>query len=188
MRKLKFITNRRFGIFVLILSLIITQGGITGFGVVIKKHKIIRIPTPNPFLKYIKEIRKSESKKELEASLKPIKFKVTAYDLSVNSTGKSRNHPAYGISRGGVNLKDKTWNEARAIAVDPNIIPLGSTVLIEFVDDKYKKYNSKYLAVDTGNAIVGKKIDLFLGDFQSSKESKEVINFGVTTAFVTILD
>lgn len=198
MRKLKFICDRKCGIFIIIFSLIISAGGIIGFGVNIIKEKttkvirVIRIPIPNPFLRYIKEIRLSESKKEIEAIQTPkkesVKFKVTAYDLSVTSTGKSRSNPAYGVSRGGTNLKDKTWDEARVIAVDPRIIPLGTSVLIEFDDDKYKIYNGVYLCNDTGSAIKGKKLDLFMGDYNSSRENKAISEFGITDAYVIILD
>lgn len=46
-----------------------------------------------------------------------------------------------------------------SIAVDPSVIPLGSDVLI---GDKV------YKAVDTGGAIKGKRIDVYLGDSPSA--------------------
>lgn len=42
----------------------------------------------------------------------------------------------------------------RTIAVDPNVIPLGSTVLIN---------GQEYIAEDTGGAIRGNIIDMFVG-------------------------
>ena len=115
-------------------------------------------------------------------------FKVTAYDLSVQSTNKSRGNLGFGITKDGTNLKGENWMSARVIAVDPRVIPLGSNVLIEFVDVKYKKCDNVYTARDIGGDIKGREIDIFFGDFYSQKQSKKVINFGVTTASVTILD
>ena len=115
-------------------------------------------------------------------------FKVTAYDLSFQSCQKSRGNSEYGITKDGTNLKGENWMSARVIAVDPRVIPLGSNVLIEFVDVKYKKYSGIYVSSDIGGDIKGNKIDLFIEDNKTSKPSKKVINFGVTTASVTILD
>lgn len=42
----------------------------------------------------------------------------------------------------------------RTIAVDPDVIPLGSTVLID---------GKEYVAEDTGGAIKGNIIDMFVG-------------------------
>jgi 3D (Asp-Asp-Asp) domain-containing protein len=123
-----------------------------------------------------------------EESMNSNTFLVTAYDLSFQSTGKTKSHPAYGISRSGVNLRGLNWKSAKAISADPNVIPLGSRVLIEFIDDNYQKYNAVYLNVDTGNGVKNYHIDFFMGDFQSYKPNKETNNFGVTRAKVTILE
>ncbi|MFW6015189.1 MAG: 3D domain-containing protein [bacterium] len=116
-----------------------------------------------------------------------IEVKVTAYDLSVQSCGKYDSHPAYGITANGTDLVGKNWEEARTIAVDPNIIPLGSEVYVDFNKDKYKKYNGIYIANDTGGAIKGKHIDFFLGDFNSHKAASEAMSFGVTQAKIFVL-
>lgn len=57
----------------------------------------------------------------------------------------------------------------RTIAVDPDIIPLGSTVIIN---------GQEYIAQDTGGAIQGNRIDIYC----SSHE--EAINLGIITAEV----
>ena len=113
---------------------------------------------------------------------------VTAYDLSFQSTNKTKSHPAYGISRSGVDLRGESWDSARAISADPNLIPLESKVLIEFIDDKYKNYSGEYRSVDTGSGIKNYHIDFFMGDFGTYKPNKKTINFGVTRAKVTILE
>lgn len=52
----------------------------------------------------------------------------------------------------------------RTIAVDPDVIPLGSVVLID---------GKEYIAEDTGSAIKGNIIDMFVGT-----EAESVV-FGV---------
>jgi len=47
------------------------------------------------------------------------------------------------------------------IAVDPNVIPLGSTVYIEFPPG-YEYLNGNFYACDTGGMIYGNTIDVFL--------------------------
>lgn len=52
--------------------------------------------------------------------------------------------------------------ENRTIAVDPKVIPLGSTVYIEGF--------GYYIAEDTGGAIKGNRIDVFLVDYNKAKQ------------------
>ena len=115
-------------------------------------------------------------------------FTATAYDLSVQSCGKKSSHPAYGITANGTSLKGHTLESARAIAVDPKVIKLGSKVHIEFLDDEYKYLNGIFLAVDTGSAIKGKKIDLFFGDTGDSKTSQDLWDFGKRKIKVTVIN
>ena len=89
---------------------------------------------------------------------------VTAYDLSEASCNKGTSHPAYGLTATGKNLAGHTLQSARAIAVDPRVIPLGSKVRIKFKDKEMQQYNGVYTACDTGGAINGNRIDLFAGD------------------------
>ncbi len=51
--------------------------------------------------------------------------------------------------------------EGRTIAVDPDVIPLGSTVKID---------GNTYIAEDTGSAVNGEHIDMFLDDHQQTDE------------------
>lgn len=116
-----------------------------------------------------------------------INVKVTAYDLSVQSTGKAVGHPHYGLTATGYNLAGHTRETARTIAVDPAVIPLNSKVKLTFKDERLKKYNGIYYAKDTGGAIIGNHIDLFMGDTQSNYPSSEAINFGVQSAKLDVL-
>lgn len=83
-------------------------------------------------------------------------FTVTAYCCCKDCCGKEPTHPAYGITASG-----KRATEGRTIAVDPAVIPLGTVVYLN---------NVPYIAEDTGSAIKGKKIDLFINDHQTALE------------------
>lgn len=92
----------------------------------------------------------------------PFKYKeimtleATAYDLSYQSTGKNKDHPEYGITYSG------TRAHPGVVAVDKDIIPLGSKLYIESLDST-RDYGFAS-AEDTGSAIKGKRIDLFISD------------------------
>jgi 3D (Asp-Asp-Asp) domain-containing protein len=189
MRKFKRSYNKKYGICVLILSLIISQAGITSYKSQQKEDEIkLKTITYHELYKKYRPIKQYIVENEIKNEIMPQEFIVTAYDLSVSSTGKSRSNPEFGITKDGTNLKGENWRSARVIAVDPNIIPLGSSVSIEFVDEKYKKYNGIYVSRDIGGAIKGNRIDLFIEDNKSSKISRKAINFGKTIANVTILE
>lgn len=57
----------------------------------------------------------------------------------------------------------------KTIAVDPNVIPLGSTVIID---------GKEYVAQDTGGAIQGNRIDIYCGSHE------EALQLGVITTEV----
>lgn len=81
---------------------------------------------------------------------------------------------AYGADCKGCTGRTYTGTEpqiGRTIAVDPDVIPLGSTVLID---------GQEYIAEDTGGAIRGNIIDMFVG----TEAESEV--FGVRYAEVKV--
>ena len=112
-------------------------------------------------------------------------FVATAYTINHESTGKSRGDSSFGITSNGYDLKGKTRASAQTVAINNNIVPIGSKVKLEFIDEKYKKYNGIYYNNDQGGAIKGHKLDLFIGDTVDSV--KRAINFGKTEVIVTIL-
>ena len=63
----------------------------------------------------------------------------------------------------GVDLTGQSWDSARVIAVDPDVIPLGSQVHVTFHDPEWQYLNGVYYAADTGGVINGHIIDVFLG-------------------------
>jgi 3D (Asp-Asp-Asp) domain-containing protein len=90
------------------------------------------------------------------------KFKITAY-----THGEPGDHWGL-LTASGENVK-----EGRTIAVDPDVIPLGSIVKIEGVGER--------VAVDVGGLVKGKHIDLYF----DSKE--EMNNWGRQFRKVTLL-
>ena len=106
-------------------------------------------------------------------------FEITAYDNTVQSQGKWVDQTASGF-----NLKGHSLESAKCIAVDPKVIPLGSKVKLYF-DEEYKHLNGIYIARDTGGAIKGNKIDLFMGD---GPVRKEVMAFGRRKVQVEIIE
>jgi uncharacterized protein YabE (DUF348 family) len=73
-------------------------------------------------------------------------FRVLATSYSAATSGKSKDHPRYGITRTGLKAG------YGIIAVDPKVIPLWSEV--------YVPGYGKALAGDTGGTILGRHIDL----------------------------
>ena len=85
-------------------------------------------------------------------------FNVSAYDACVECTGKNPGDPGYGITASGA-----VATANHTIAVDPNVIPLGTHVIIN---------GQEYVAEDTGGAIQGNCIDIYYEDHN------EALKFG----------
>lgn len=98
----------------------------------------------------------------------------TAYDLSYASTGKMPGMPGYGITASG------TQARVGAVAVDPEVIPLGTKLYIEYADGSGGYGYAT--AEDTGSAIKGYRVDLFFNTYQ------ECINFGRKRVIVYVLE
>lgn len=111
------------------------------------------------------------------------KMTATAYDLSIESCGKDRSHPAYGVTSSGTKAK-----VGRTIAVDPDVIPLGSRVRITF-PEKYSYLDGIYIAEDTGRLIKGNRVDVFFGEDKvgSRTINKLAMDFGVQDVEVEVL-
>ncbi|WP_039766289.1 MULTISPECIES: ubiquitin-like domain-containing protein [unclassified Caldicellulosiruptor] len=89
----------------------------------------------------------------------------TAYSLTPSDTGKSPGHPDYGRTATGHRVR------RGVVAVDPRVIPLGTRLYIE-------GYGFA-TALDTGSAIKGNRIDLFV--------EKDAYKFGVRRVKVYVL-
>ncbi|SFC94257.1 LysM peptidoglycan-binding and 3D domain-containing protein [Bacillus sp. UNCCL81] len=108
--------------------------------------------------------KESESKTKDSAGSKVIIMEASAYTASCNGCS--------GITATGIDLKKNP--NTKVISVDPSVIPLGSKVNVEGY--------GVAIAGDTGGAIKGNRIDVFIPNKQ------DAINFGRKQVKVTILD
>jgi 3D (Asp-Asp-Asp) domain-containing protein len=113
-----------------------------------------------------------------------VKMTATAYDLSFESCGKAPSHPAYGVTSSGTKAA-----VGRTIAVDPEVIPLGSKVKITF-PEKYSYLDGTYVAEDTGRLIKGNRVDVFFGEDKAGSKTvnKLAMDFGVQDVEVEIIE
>lgn len=114
----------------------------------------------NQVLKVSKTTAKKASTSN--ADYKTITVKATAYTASCKSCS--------GVTAIGLNLKKNP--SVKAISVDPRVIPLGTKVYVEGYGEA--------IAADTGGAIKGKKIDVFM------PSKTKALNWGVKTVKVKI--
>ena len=91
-------------------------------------------------------------------------FRLTAYCDCKKCCGKWSGSPT---------ASGTTPTPNRTIAVDTNIIPFGTKVMIN---------GNVYVAEDTGSAIIGNRIDIYMSDHQ------DALNFGVQYAEVHIVN
>jgi len=82
---------------------------------------------------------------------------LVAYSAGVESTGKDKNHPHYGMTASGTRV-----TEGRTIAVDPKVIPLGWWVYIEGLGFRR--------AEDTGGGVKGNMIDVYYDDVSHARK------------------
>lgn len=99
-----------------------------------------------------------------QSSNKTMTVTATAYTADCNG--------CTGITATGVNLNENP--DVKVIAVDPSVIPLGTKVLVEGY--------GYAVAADTGSAIKGNKIDIFL------PSKHQAIQWGVQKVQVNILE
>ncbi|MGY3839009.1 3D domain-containing protein [Bacillus atrophaeus] len=98
-----------------------------------------------------------------------IEFSAYVANCSEGCTGRTKT---------GVDVTQSIFYKGyRVIATDPSVIPLNSLVLIKIGGSSFKA-----IAIDTGGAIVGNKVDLLV----SSKQ--DAINFGRQHGTVSIIN
>lgn len=84
-------------------------------------------------------------------------FEITYYTAGHESTGKTSEHPAYGITKSGTTVK-----EGQTIAADWSVLEPGTKVFIEGVGER--------IVEDTGGLIVGNSIDVYVEDLEVARE------------------
>lgn len=103
-------------------------------------------------------------------NLRQLDVVATAYQAFCN-TG------CIGITATGHDVSNTVYkNGHRVVAVDPNVIPLGSLLHVEAEDRSFVG-----IAEDTGGAIKGRKIDVLV------KNTSRAVTFGKQSATITVL-
>ncbi|MGG0833483.1 3D domain-containing protein, partial [Priestia aryabhattai] len=105
-----------------------------------------------------------QQQSQQQASGKSMTVEATAY--TANCAGCS------GTTATGVNLKSNP--NQRVIAVDPSVIPLGSKVYVEGY--------GQAVAADTGGAIKGNRIDVFVSSDSAAQD------WGRRSVKITVID
>lgn len=104
--------------------------------------KIVKVP-----MKGIEAITRSATRSFV--------MNATAYEAGPLSTGKRPGQRGYGITASGTRARRGT------VAVDRRVIPLGTKLYIKSLDSRVPDYGYA-IAEDTGGAIKGMRIDLFM--------------------------
>ena len=116
--------------------------------------------------KLLGEDKPAEGSAELTIGEPLGEFKLTAYCPCMNCCGKTD----------GITSTGTLDAEGRTIAVDPRVIPYGSTVTIYFADGT----SHTYTAEDCGGAIKENRIDVFFSSHDAARA------FGVQSAMVYV--
>ncbi|HEX6923373.1 MAG TPA: 3D domain-containing protein [Bacillales bacterium] len=126
------------------------------------RHKSQKVKTAlaSKEIPHIEEVEKQISSESVKAeslaeavdwSQYPSKVVVaTGYTAGVESTGKTPDHPAYGITYSGVKVRRDLYS---TVAADPSVFPIGTILYIP-------GYGFGVVA-DTGSAIKGNELDLY---------------------------
>lgn len=115
----------------------------------------------------------AESEEETQLDLTKLRqienATITAYCICKRCCGKDESHPAYGITASG-----RPAEPYVSVAVDPTLIPMGSTVYMDYGDGELLEFR----ADDTGGAVAGAHIDVCMTTHE------EALEHGVQTARV----
>lgn len=142
-------------------------------GTEVSREKISETTVKNPVEQVVSVGTKAkQSKKTVTAQggkklnySKKITVTATAYTASSGSRTASGKAAQYGV-----------------VAVDPNVIPLGTRLYIESTDDGKSWKYGYCVAGDTGGAIKGNKVDLYYNS------QSQCLQFGRRSAIVYVLD
>lgn len=122
------------------------------------KKKVVANPKPSSNSKAVASTNKSTSSKSTVVASR-----------GGSRTGTAQTFRATAYTHTGSRTCTGVWPRVGMIAVDPRVIPLNSTVYIEF-PKPYSYLNGNYKAADTGGAIKGNIIDVFFETEQQCRK------------------
>lgn len=133
----------------------------------------LHLPDPMPAGQYRYEGSSAEPKQPEDTGIFTMTSVVTAYCPCVICCDEySAEHPKnIGTDFVQLTASGTVPTTSRTIAVDPDVIPIGSYVMIG---------NAVYVAEDTGSCIDGSDIDIFMSSHEQARE------FGTKTLEVTV--
>ncbi|SHE63002.1 3D (Asp-Asp-Asp) domain-containing protein [Seinonella peptonophila] len=143
-----------------------------------KQAKLKKVATAQEEDKQTSE--KAETKSESEQSSSSI----AGYQIKQKIDMKATAYGVAGNEQWGTLTASGTHVRPGVVAVDPNVIPLGSKVYVTGYDSPYlPKGGFVGIAEDTGGAIKGNRIDIFV-----DKPESKVSQFGIQGVKVYILE
>lgn len=113
-----------------------------------------------------KQLKKQQTAKEAISKIdntstqkegKWMSFEISAYTNGKESTGKVKGDKDYGRTASG-----KITKEGRTVSADPSLLPMGTVIYIDGIGER--------IVEDTGKAIKGHKLDLFIDDLQKARK------------------
>lgn len=108
---------------------------------------------------------------------KSFEVTATAYTADYNPIKGGPDDPWKGMTACGQKAV-----AGKTIAADLKVLPMYSRVYVEGIDSHGKKYSGYYVVMDTGGAIKGNKIDIFMNTYLETK------NFGRRKMKVYLLE
>jgi len=103
----------------------------------------------------------------------------TTFSASAYTTG-ANGDPWTSSKWGNKTASGTSVQQGRTIAVDRNLIPLGTKLEVKF-PEPFSYMNGVYTAEDTGNGIKGHEVDVYFDSYQTC------VNFGVRQIQIKIL-
>lgn len=161
----------KLGMFVIIVALAFSIGLTVGeFSGIKGNAPCVTVETVAPavYITIINEYITDNNEDEFVIEYETEIYEVTAYTAGAESTGKTPDHPLYGITASGLPVE-----EGVTIACPPSM-PFGTNVYIPYFDNEFTCY-------DRGSAITEGHLDVYMADLD------EALAFGRRNLEVRIL-
>ncbi|MGO5674726.1 3D domain-containing protein [Bacillus subtilis] len=135
-----------------------------------KRHRKGGETVKHKLFKNKNKIYKHRKENKTPAAKKTIQVKLSAYIAHCQEG-------CTGTTRTGVDVTQSIYYKGyRVIATDPSVIPLNSIVEVRIGGNTFKA-----IAIDTGGAIIGNKVDLLVAT------ERDAVNFGKQSGTISII-